>query len=67
MQPSAISTLSSGVSVFIASTPFKALSRYPRDSYTLATKLMVPPEGVNEEDAKREIYTSPFLLHDFAF
>ena len=32
--------------------------RYPRDSYTLATKLMVPPEGVNEEDAKREIYTS---------
>ena len=32
--------------------------RYPRDSFTLATKLMVPPEGVNEEDAKREIYTS---------
>ena len=32
--------------------------RYPRESYTLATKLMVPPEGVNEEDAKREIYTS---------
>ena len=32
--------------------------RYPRECYTLATKLMVPPEGVNEEDAKREIYTS---------
>jgi hypothetical protein len=34
------------------------VERYPRDSYTLATKCMVPPEGVDEAAAKQEIYTS---------
>ncbi len=34
------------------------VERYPRDSYTLATKLMVQPEGVSEEQAKQEIHTS---------
>ncbi|MBR0136932.1 MAG: aldo/keto reductase [Erysipelotrichaceae bacterium] len=38
----------------------KALvERYPRDSYTLASKLMVQPDGsIDEETAKKEIYTS---------
>ena len=38
----------------------KALvERYPRDSYTLATKLIVAPDGsINEEAAKQEIHTS---------
>ena len=34
------------------------VKRYPRDSYTLATKLMVQPTGVDEEQAKAEIKTS---------
>ena len=35
------------------------VERYPRDSYTLATKCIVQPNGsINEEAAKQEIYTS---------
>ncbi|MBQ3394228.1 MAG: aldo/keto reductase [Oscillospiraceae bacterium] len=37
----------------------KALvERYPRDSYTLATKLIVNDPAMTEEDAKKEIHTS---------
>ena len=37
----------------------KALvERYPRDAYTLATKLIVPPEGSDEKTAKAEFTTS---------
>ena len=37
----------------------KALvERYPRDSYTLASKLMVMPTGIDEKKAKEEIKIS---------
>ena len=38
----------------------KALvDRYPRDSYTLASKCFIPPDGsVDEKQAKQEIYIS---------
>ena len=35
------------------------IKRYPRDSFTLASKLIVAPDGsINEEDAKKEFYTT---------
>ena len=34
------------------------VERYPRDSYTLASKLMVQPTGIDEEEAKKEIEIS---------
>ncbi len=54
----------------------KALvERYPRDSYTLATKLIVRPDGMTAEEARQEFYTSLertgagyfdfYLLHAF--
>ena len=37
----------------------KALvDRYPRDSFTLTSKLFIPPAGIKEEEAKQEIYIS---------
>ena len=34
------------------------VERYPRDSYTLASKLIVQPTGIDEEEAKKEIEVS---------